>query len=437
MIKLGKLLKEALDISWNPYVENQNTWENYIKLCTERVASHINLDDTYNIIQLGGWGEEIELGEMTAREALDRYIEMCKKYFKGDIEHMFEYWEDFTSTDHSVEALVDDAIHVQDPELRTLDVNEELALELKPLKNNSNDLDEALDVSWNPYEETNDSWWYVDEGYGIDWDGIMEIIKAAANKVVGETALNRNSYFNIWYDIIDNQVTNASQNVDNYENDDEVYGVVRSEVEYYTDPESWDDAKDLIVDQMERYTNIVANKKTLANFQKMGVLIHKMLSSKHKPSLSEALDVSWNPYEAWKDKYTENSWLKVAIGSRGMFEGAEIEEIPNIEKYLLDKKEHDYKELLKYLKSEDMDEEDREGEIANFNEFVGPFRMNKDNPSQWGYGLGEEDHELYYKILSDKYSEWVQNVVSVHGVNFVDQLTYDDIQQLDKLDYEF
>ena len=296
MIKLGKLLKEALDVSWNPFVENQNTWENYIKLCTERVASHINLDDTYNVVKLGGWGEEIELGEMTAREALDRYIGMCKEYFKGNIEHMFEYWEDFTSTDHSVEALVDDAIHVQDPELRTLDVNEELALELKPLKNNSNDLDEALDVSWNPYEETNDSWWYVDEGYGIDWDGIMEIIKAAANKVVGETALNRNSYFNIWYDIIDNQVTNASQNVDNYENDDEVYGVVRSEVEYYTDPESWDDAKDLIVDQMERYTNIVANKKTLANFQKMGVLIHKMLSSKHKPSLSEALYVSWNPY---------------------------------------------------------------------------------------------------------------------------------------------
>ena len=158
MIKLGKLLKEALDISWNPYVENQNTWENYIKLCTERVASHINLDDTYNIIQLGGWGEEIELGEMTAREALDRYIEMCKKYFKGNIEHMFEYWEDFTSTDHSVEALVDDAIHVQDPELRTLDVNEELALELKPLKNNSNDLDEALDVSWNPYEAWKDKY---------------------------------------------------------------------------------------------------------------------------------------------------------------------------------------------------------------------------------------------------------------------------------------
>jgi hypothetical protein len=153
--------------------------------------------------------------------------------------------------------------------------------------------------------------------------------------------------------------------------------------------------------------------------------------------LREALDVSWNPYEAWKDKYTENSWLKVTIGSRGMFEGAEIEEIPNIEKYLLDKKEHDYKELLKYLKSEDMDEEDREGEIANFNEFVGPFRMNKNNPSQWGYGLGEEDHELYYKILSKKYNEWMENIVAMHGVDFVDQLTYDDIQQLDKLDYEF
>ena len=60
MIKLGKLLKEALDVSWNPFVENQNTWENYTKLCTERVASHINLDDTYNIVQLGGWGEETE-----------------------------------------------------------------------------------------------------------------------------------------------------------------------------------------------------------------------------------------------------------------------------------------------------------------------------------------------------------------------------------------
>lgn len=153
--------------------------------------------------------------------------------------------------------------------------------------------------------------------------------------------------------------------------------------------------------------------------------------------LREALDVSWNPYEAWKDKYTENSWLKLEIGSRGEFEGAEIEEIPNIEEYLLDRQKSAYKELLKYLKLEDMDEEDREGQISYFKEFVGPFRMNKNNPSQWGYGLGEEDHELYYKILSDKYSEWVQNVVSVHGVNFVDQLTYDDIQQLDKLDYEF
>ena len=437
MIKLGKLLKEALDVSWNPFVENQNTWENYTKLCTERVASHINLDDTYNVVKLGGWGEEIKLGEMTAREALDRYIEMCQETFNDDIEKMFEYWEDFTSTDRSVEALADDAIHVQDPELRTLEVTDEDALELKPLKNNSNDLDEALDISWNPYEDNDNFWWYVDEGYGIDQDGIMDIIKAAANKVVGETAPNRNSYFNVWYDILDQRVTDASQNVEDYDDDDEIYGTVRGEIEYYTDPENWDDAKDMIVYNMESMSNIVADKKTLTNFRKMGVLIHKMLSSKHKPSLSEALDVSWNPYEAWKDKYTENSWLKLEIGSRGEFEGAEIEEIPNIEEYLLDRQKSAYKELLKYLKLEDMDEEDREGQISYFKEFVGPFRMNKNNPSQWGYGLGEEDHELYYKILSSEYNGWVENIVAVYGVDFVDQLTYDDIQQLEKLDYEF
>jgi len=547
-------LDEALDVSWNPYEENLNTWERFKELCAQRMASHMNLDDEFNVAEISSRGvRDEEVGKMTAREALDYYIGMCQEAFNDDIEKMFEYWEDFANIDsaYDMEALVDAALYMEDPSSYILDISEDSSLELQPLENDSDDLDEALDVSWNPYEETNDSWWYVDEGYGIDWDGIMEIIKAAANKVVGETAPNRNSYFNIWYDIIDNQVTNASQNVDNYEDDDEVYGVVRSEVEYYTDPESWDDAKDLIVDQMEGYTNIVANKKTLANFQKMGVLIHKMLSSKHKPSLSEALDVSWNPYEegnyefkigdivsvsdstnkvkildrkpsyedgmdtpeldyrgflntnindaieaysnyddnnpwyllldpqfgeeplwwpqsewtgydgvvvpndndlgdlpealdvswnpyeAWKDKYTENSWLKVDIGSRGEFEGAEIEEIPNIEKYLLDRKEHDYKELLKDLKQNNSDEEDREGEIAYFNEFCGPFRLNKDNPSQWGYGLSEEHYESYYKILSDKYNEWVENMVAVYGVDFADQLTYDDIQQLDKLDYEF
>jgi hypothetical protein len=431
---------EALDVDWNPFEENSNTWEKYKKLCAERMASHINLDDVFNVVQLGDWGEEIELGKMTAREALNRYIEECEESFNGDIGGMFEYWQEYANTDDNVEALVEDAVYMENPDLRTLSVGDELALELRPIKNDSNGLDEALDVSWNPYEETDNLWWYEEEGDGINWDSIMDTIKAAANKVVGDTAPNRNSYFNVWYDIIKEKTDQAWENWewgDEDDDDDGVMDACRDEVKYYIDPQSWEDLKDVLVYKMEEYSNIVADKKTLANFQKMGVLIHKMLNSKHKSSISEALDVDWNPYEAWKDKYTDNSWLRVTIGSRGAFEGAEIEEIPNIEKYLLDKKEDDYKELLKDLKKNNADEEEIEEAISYFNEFCGPFRMNKDNPSQWGYGFGEEDHELYYKILSDKYNEWVENVVAVYGVDFADQLTYDDIQQLDKLDYEF
>ena len=436
MIKLGKLLKEALDVSWNPFVEDQNTWENYAKLCTERVASHINLDDTYNVVKLGGWGEEIELGEMTAREALDRYIEMCEDAFNGNIGDMFEYWEDYANTDHSVEALVDDAIHIEDPELRTLDVNEELALELKPVKNNSNDLDEALDVSWNPYEETNNLWWYEEEGDGVDWDAIMDTIKAAANKVVGDTAPNRNSYFNVWYDVLKWYADQAWENLgddDEDMEDGEVENACRGAIKDSIDPDIWESVKDDIVYKLEDYTNIVADKKTLANFQKMGVLIHKMLSSKHKPSLSEALDVSWNPYEAWKNKYTENSWLKIKIGSRGEFENAEIEEIPNIKDHLLDRKKAAYKELLKDLKQNEYDEEDRENEIRYFNEFCGPYKMDAGNSDHWGYGIGEEDNEEYYRILSLQYSDWVANMVATYGNDFVDHISSGDVDELDSL----
>jgi hypothetical protein len=187
MIKLGKLLREALDVSWNPFEENLNTWENFEKLCAQRMASHIELNDIFNVVELGSRGEEEEVGSLTAYEALAHYIEMCREAFDDDIEKMFEYWEGFTDTERNIEALVDDTIYMEDPALPTLGVSEESALELQPLENDSDDLDEALDVSWNPYEDTNDSWWYVEEGYGIDWDGIMEIIKAAANKVVGET----------------------------------------------------------------------------------------------------------------------------------------------------------------------------------------------------------------------------------------------------------
>jgi len=300
------------------------------------------------------------------------------------------------------------------------------------------EIDEALDVSWNPYEETDDLWWYEEEGDGINWDAVMDTIKAAANKIVGNTAPNRNSYFNVWYDVIKSYADEAWENwewgdKDEDTDDDGVMNACRDEVKYYISPQDWENTKDALVYKMEEYSNIVADKKTLANLQKMGVLIHKMLSSKHKPSLSEALDVSWNPYEAWKDKYTENSWLRLKIGSRGEFEDAEIEEIPNIEKYLLDRKKSAYKELLKDLKDSGVDEEDREGEICYFNDFVGPFKMDKENSDHWGYGIGEEDYHEYYRLLSDKYEQWVANMVNIYGNNFTDQISGSDVDELNSL----
>jgi hypothetical protein len=401
MIKLGKLLREALDVSWNPFEDAKYKF---------KVGDKVYEDGSENPSRVIEMQPNFEAASKT-------------KHPTKPVN-----WENEDEPYYLVHHYGGMGDYMWYPEE---------ALSKEP---SGWEIDEALDVSWNPYEETNDLWWYEEEGDGIDWDAIEEVIKAAANKVVGDTVPNRNSYFNVWYDVIKWQADQAWENLgddDEDMEDGEVETACRGAIEYTIDPNEWDGTKHDVIHKLEEYTNIVADKKTLANFQKMGILIHKMLSSKHKPSLNEALDVSWNPYEAWKDKYTENSWLKLEIGSRGEFEGAEIEEIPNIEEYLLDRQKSAYKELLKYLKLEDMDEEDREGQISYFKEFVGPFRMNKNNPSQWGYGLGEEDHELYYKILSSEYNGWVENIVAVYGVDFADQLTYDDIQQLEKLDYEF
>jgi hypothetical protein len=543
MIKLGKLLKEAIDVSWNPFEENLNTWEKYTKLCAQRMASHMNLDDEFNVAEVSSRGvRDEEVGEMTAREALDYYIGMCQEAFNDDIEKMFEYWEDFANIDsaYDMEALVDAALYMEDPSSYILDISEDSSLELQPLKNDSGDLDEALDVSWNPYEETNDPWWYSEEGDGVNWDAIMDAIKAAANKVVGENAPNRSSYFNVWYDVLKWHAEAAWENLgddDEDIQDNEVEDACRGAIKFTADPSNWDRTnrtKRNIIDMLDGYKNIVADKETLANLQNMGVFIHKMLSSKHKPSLSEALDVSWNPYgedqyqfkvgdkaresdgdqelckildrrpdwngviknpidkayinnsmwmyhdneidnepwylvqwlehnseknpqwypeadlgvfvptnealdvswnpfEAWKDKYTENSWLKIKLGSRGEFEDADIMEIPNIKEYLLNRKKGAYKELLNDLKRNNVDEEDREGEIAYFNEFVGPFKMDKEDSNQWGYGLGEEDHEMYYRIFSNKYSDWMANTVATYGVDFADQITNVEVDELDNL----
>jgi hypothetical protein len=168
----------------------------------------------------------------------------------------------------------------------------------------------SLNEDVNPYEDSDDYWWYDDDGYGIDQDAIMEAIKAATKKVVGDTAPNRNSYFNVWYDILDSRVTDASQNVDDYDDEDEVFGAARGEIEYYTDPENWEDAKEMIVYDLESYRNIVANKKTIDNFQKIGAILHKLLMTNIKPSLNE--DV--NPYaDADLSDYDEflGSYIKV------------------------------------------------------------------------------------------------------------------------------
>lgn len=150
--------------------------------------------------------------------------------------------------------------------------------------------------------------------------------------------------------------------------------------------------------------------------------------------LKEALDISWNPFEALSSKFTNNTWLKLKIGSRGEFEDASFEEIPNIKKHLIARKKVAYQNLLNYIKNDpDLDKEEKRDEIAYFKEFTGPYQLDDNNLDQWGYGMGEEDEEQYYRILSDRYSQWGKEMTAKYGVDFVDDITWEDINQLEGL----
>lgn len=149
--------------------------------------------------------------------------------------------------------------------------------------------------TFNPFEESDDYWWYTNEGDGIDWDAIMDVIKAAANKVVGPNAPNRNSYFNLWYDVMYSNAETAWENIEDYDDDDEVFEACRDIIYYYTSPSNWEDVKNDLVYGMEEFTNIVANKQTMANLQKMGEFMEKALMTNHKPPLNE--EDTFNPFE--------------------------------------------------------------------------------------------------------------------------------------------
>lgn len=376
------LNNEALDVSWNPYEETNYKY----KFKEEELVTLTHADDDTRPLKI-----------------LDR----CPTY--NDIE------VDFRTAD------IADLDYSNDPDIWEEDENSPWYLiptyysydddeeeEGIPLwwpesvlvkYQGAGALEEALDVSWNPYEETQYRF-KVGDTVPLEFsDGSVKILdrRSSLGDDMQTSELDYGAY------------GSNHEAYWNYDEDNPWYLFVHPE--YEEEGPLWFPQSDFI------------------GYDEVDVEDDNQLGD-----IDEALDVSWNPFEALSSKFTNNTWLKLKIGSRGEFEDASFEEIPNIKKHLIARKKVAYQDLLNYLKNDpDLDKEEKRDEIAYFKEFTGPYQLDDNNLDQWGYGMGEEDEEQYYRILSDRYSQWGKEMTAKYGVDFVDDITWEDIDQLEDL----